>query len=150
MLVLRHQIFDGWIVKNVIPQRWFLRAHNLDCGFKPHEHAMLRLKTGLNMTRYGNLRRGKRWTMIAMFMQFKDSGNQRWDHPPPLAMFVSRISYQTPHTKKPLLQSLFLIFHVTSPAWSFHTTQSSSNPPGPSWYTDAFHKSGTLAECLGC
>ena len=33
--------------------------------------------------------------------------------------------------KKPLLQSLFLIFQVTSPAWSFHTMQSSSNPLGP-------------------
>ena len=88
----------------------------------PHEHAMLRRKARLNMTRYGNLRRGKRRTMTAMFIiQFKDaSGNPRcWDHDPapaPLAVFVPRISYQTPHMKKPLLQSLSLIRQVTSPA----------------------------------
>ena len=63
--------------ENVIPQRSFFI-----CGFKPHEHAMLRLKARLNMTRYGNFCRGKRSTMIAMFMQFKDSGNQRWGPPP--------------------------------------------------------------------
>ena len=34
----------------------------------------------------------------------------------PLAMFVPKISYQTPHMKKPLLQSLSLILQVTSPA----------------------------------
>ena len=85
-----------WDIKFLVVELWKTLFHKdfFMCGFKPHEHAMLRLKTGLNMTRYGNLRRGKRSTMIAMFMQFKDSGNQRWgpSPPAPLAMFVSRIS----------------------------------------------------------
>ena len=76
-----------WDINFLVVEEWKRYSTKIFfiCGFKPHEHAMLRLKTVLNMTRYGNLCRGKRSTMIAMFMQFKDSGNQRWEpttHPP--------------------------------------------------------------------
>ena len=84
------------------------RSSRLDCriGRVPNRHspAMLRLKTVLNMTRYGNLCRGKRSTMIAMFMQFKDSGNQRWGPPPPPHLPCLFRGY--PNTSRPIWRSL--------------------------------------------
>jgi len=94
--------------------------------------------------------------MIAMFMQFKDNGNQRWEptmHPPNTChvCFEDILIPDTPYEEaSPAIILLDFPGHFSGMKLPHNAEQLISKSFGPSWYTDAFRNFGTLAERLGC